>query len=414
MKPKIAIWFRYGLKEYCDMFPAGPRVLELLRPVAEVHFYGMRTKKPIPEKLKRLVVLHQVPGLVDRESMRDKFWKYVLWLFAIPFMALHARFLGIREIFNDETLPLSLSLTQLFFGRTTQVTVADMFLTMYFQGWKAALGRFIRRRDIAAWKRAALITIRAKAAGAWLEENGIEANRIRLIYDPCDFGIFHPVPDDQKAALRQEFGFAPDDFVIMHHGILHPTKGNDVLLRAFAELLPEHPNFRFLLVGDGPEMANLVRLRDELGIGERCTFTGWYSSEGVNRALNASDISLVMRIPDRTANFCITGALVHSMSAGCAVLSTNVGGPADVVAEGENGMLFSPDDMEEWKRKVVALAGDAALRRRLGTGALETARRVFESNAVARQTADVLLEPFGMSLPQEPPSPSPANRENNE
>lgn len=407
MKPKIALWFRYGLKEHADMFPALPKILELLVPVAEVHFYGMRTDKPIPDSLRRLVHLHQLPGRVNRNSMRDKFWKYLYWLAAIPWMALHARLHGIQVIYMDETLPLSVPLTQLFFGRKVATTIADMFVTMYFRGWKAALGRLIRAIDLAGWKRAALITTRAKSTKTWLVEQGVDAARIRCIYDPCDFAIFHPLPASQKTELRQQYGFGPDDFVIAHHGILHPIKGNDLLLRAFAELLPEHPNFRFFLIGDGPEMANLKRLRDELGIASACVFTGWCSSEQVCRALNAADVSLVMRIHDPTANFCITGALVHSLACGCTTLSTRLGGPGEVVREGENGSLFSPDDMEEWKRKIVALSRDPALRVRLGHAAAETARQEFELGYVARETADALLALCGQSLPPVPPTSTP-------
>jgi glycosyltransferase involved in cell wall biosynthesis len=405
-RPKIAFWFRYGLKEHADMFPALPRILELLSPVAEVHFYGMRTAKPIPDELRRLVHLHQIPIRVERNSMRDKFWKYILWLLAIPFMALHARFHGIDVIYIDETLPLSLPVIRFFFGRQIAVTVCDMFVTMYFQGWKAPLGRLIHRIDLNAWRRAELITTRAKTTAGWLVGQGVDPARIRCIYDPCDFTIFHPLPPADKAALREKFGFSPTDFVIAHHGILHPIKGNDLLLRAFAELLPDHPNFRFFLIGDGPEMPALVKLRDSLGIAHACLFTGWYSSEDVNRALNAADVSLVMRIHTPTANFCLTGALVHSMSSGCATLSTRLGGPGEVIREGENGMLFSPDDMEEWKRKVVALSRDPDLRASLGRAAAETARCEFELNHVARETAEALLALCGTTLPADDTLPS--------
>ena len=55
--------------------------------------------------------------------------------------------------------------------------------------------------------------------------------------------------------------------------------------------------------------------------------------------------------------------------------------------------------MEEWKRKVVALSRDPDLRARLGRAAAETARREFELNHVARETAEALLALCGVSLP---------------
>lgn len=74
------------------------------------------------------------------------------------------------------------------------------------------------------------------------------------MYDPCDLNLYRPLPDAERAAARQSFGFAPDDIVLVHHGILHPNKGNDWILRALADIRAEVPQLRYLLIGDGPEM----------------------------------------------------------------------------------------------------------------------------------------------------------------
>ena len=96
-------------------------------------------------------------------------------------------------------------------------------------------------------------------------------------------------------AARKRFGYDASHLVLMHHGILHPNKGNDRILRSLAKLRPALPQLRYLLVGDGAEMANLRALAKELAIEDIVQFTGWLPKlSDVNEAINAGDIGLVM------------------------------------------------------------------------------------------------------------------------
>jgi len=392
-KPAIAFLFRYGPAEHAELFHAMPAIWETLSRDCTVHCFGMRTAKPIPAAILRHVVWHPLPFSVKRSSTLSKLAKTALWLAALPAVARRCRALGVRAVYIDETIPLTASAALCHFGPNVAVTVADMFTDIYFKGPLAPLGRALLRADLRAWRRLPLLFTRARATREWLAAQGVDPARVRPVYDPCDFALYHPPAPADRAAARAAFGYAPSDVVLAHHGIAHPNKGNDRILRWLAPLLPGHPSLKFLLVGDGPELPRLRRLADSLGIASACTFTGWLPAPAdVSRALGAADVGLVMRTGARSDDFHMTGALVHSMACGLPVLAARLAGVAEVVRDGRNGLLFPPGDGPAFQTALLRLADSPSLRATLGAAAHADALRLFDLPSVVAATAAPLLE----------------------
>ncbi len=398
-RPKIAFWFRYGPAEHTELCHAIPRIIEELNKRADVHYFGMGGPHPTPQKITSNATVHQLPFFVDRTSTRDKFVKTAIWILSLPFVARDCRKLGIDAVYIDETIPLTPWIAQKFFGPRVAITVADLFVEIYLNepGWKANLGQKLRDFDLKAWRTLPVIMTRAKATRDFLAKQGVDPSRVVPIYDPCDTTIYRPV---DRAAARKRFGYSHDQVVLMHHGILHPNKGNDRILRSLAKLRSQIPQLRYLLVGDGPELGNLKSLAKELGIEDIVQFTGWLPKlSDVNEAINAGDIGLVMRIGQQSDDFHMTGALVHSMACGLPILAARLGGVSEVVTEDENGLFFPPDQMEIFEQKLTRLAGDPALRKRLGAAALEKSKACFDMKTVTEQTADMLYNLATEELP---------------
>ena len=396
-RPKIALWFRYGPADHAELFHAMPQIVAALAARAEVHYYGMRTATPLPDAIRAHAVLHFLPFRVDRTCTRDKVVKTALWLLGLPFIALDCRRRGVRAVYIDETIPFTALLARIFFGRNVAITVADFFADIYFTGAKAFLGRAIRALDLWSWKRLPLIFTRAGATRAFLARHGIDPARVHPVYDPCDLTLYRPLPDAERAAVRRPYGYGPDDVVLVHHGILHPNKGNDLILRALAEMRAEFPRLRYLLVGDGPEMGRLRRLVQELKMDDVCTLTGWLPTlPDVCRALNAGDVGLVMRTGAESDDFHMTGALVHAMACGLPILAARLGGVSEVVSEERNSLLFSPTDMAEFRLKLARFVRDPELRARCGQTAAADARIHFDVARVTDLTVQPLLRLAGL------------------
>jgi glycosyltransferase involved in cell wall biosynthesis len=398
-RPKIALWFRYGPAEHSELFHAMPAIVEELAQQADVHYFGMKSSRPVPEPIRRNAAIHELPFGVDRSSARDKLLKTLLWVLFLPWVGLHCRLLGIRAVYIDETIPLTALVARLFFGRWVAITVADIFAEIYFTGRIAFLGRFLMAVDSWTWKRLPLIFTRAKSTKQWLAKVGVDPAVVHPVYDPCDLSLYHPLPTGERQAIRTQLGYGPDDLVLVHHGILHPNKGNDRIIGALAQMRDAFPRLRYLLVGDGTEMPRLRKLIEDLKMETTCRLTGWLPTlADVNRHLNAGDVGLVMRTGGTSDDFHMTGALVHNMACGLPLLAARLGGVSEVVEEDRNGLLFDPSDMDEFKAKLARLIQDPHRRMALGKAAEADARIFFDMRSVTEKTVKPLLQLAGIGI----------------
>jgi glycosyltransferase involved in cell wall biosynthesis len=397
-KPKIAFWFRYGPAEHAELFHAIPQIVEELSRQTEVHYFGFRSVKPIPPLLAQHAIIHPLPFTINRASNRDKQIKTVLWLMCLPWVGLWCRFTHIQVVYIDETLPFAALLARFFYGRNVAITVADFFPEIYWGQSRLLrpLVHLIRALDFFSWRRLPLIFTRAKATRDFLENNGVPRDRIVPVYDPCDFTIFHP---EDPAPARAKFGYDQSHIVLVHHGILHPNKGNDRVLQVLAAIRSDYPALRYLLIGDGPERGRLESLSRELGISNIVQFTGWLPSmPDVNTALNAGDIGLVMRTGMQEDDFHMTGALVHNMACGLPILAARLGGVSEVIKEEDAGLLFDPSDLDEFKSKLIKLTNEKPLRQQLGRRSLSLAHDYFDMKSVCYTTTRPLLSMAGCDL----------------
>lgn len=369
--------------------PALPELAGALSADFEVHHFGFASDEDddIPETLRRHAVLHTLPFRVRRQSEADKRLKALLWLLSLPFLGLYLTARGFQVAFVDECVPLTASFLRATFRRPLAFTIHDFFLEVYFpEGSRLSTpARWVHRVDMRAWRRLLRIFVRASAASAYLADKGFDPERLQVIRDPCNLDLF--APGDREAA-RRAWGFGDQDVVLVHHGVMHPNKGNDRVLRALARTRDRVPNLKFLLIGEGAEYGRLQDLVHELALGDCVVMTGWLGSmREVSAALNAADIGLVMRVGRPADHFHITSTLVHNLACGLPVLAARLDGVSEILTDGREGILFDPACGEEFDHALARLASDPALRARMGRAARETATRCFDRRRVAGELA---------------------------
>ena len=387
-KPKVAVFFRYGAEEHVTFLPPLPELARKLSETHEVHHFGMRSPLPRPAVLPAALVVHHLPFfVVRRQSSFDKFFKAALWLLALPGLGVYCRLAGFRAIFVDESVPLSALLLRLSFGPRIAFTVHDFFTEIYFDPNPVLrpVGRLLRAIDHFSWKRLGLLITRVRKTRDYLVGEGVRADRVAIVGDGGDLGLFKP---GDRAAARAALGIEPDTVVLIHHGILHPNKGNDRIIRAVAALRDRLPRLRFHCLGDGAELESLRALARELGVEDRVSLPGWVERiEDVVVALQAADIGLAMRVGNPSDHFHLTSTLVHNMACGLPVLAARLGGFQEVLEEGKNAVLFDPDRPEELQAALIRLVEDPELRVRLGQASLQTARERFDTRDIGAQLA---------------------------
>jgi len=149
-------------------------------------------------------------------------------------------------------------------------------------------------------------------------------------------------------------------------GRLSAVKGIPVALRALAS--PQVPeNVRLYLVGAGPLDAALRREATDLGLGERVRFLGFRPD-----ALHFIAHLDCLLMPSRHEGLPYT--LLESMSLGTPVIGSRVGGIADVLQDGETGLLVPSEDPDALRRAILRITGDPGLGRALASAAARLQR----------------------------------------
>ncbi|RKZ11331.1 hypothetical protein DRQ50_13820 [bacterium] len=146
-------------------------------------------------------------------------------------------------------------------------------------------------------------------------------------------------------------------------GRLCPSKGLDVLLRAVAILLPDHPDLRLLLVGDAPPGSSygdeLVRLAGAEGLAGAVTFCGYVP--GADRGMADLDILVVSSAAEPFGLVSL-----EAMAHGVPVVATTGGGSPELVRHGREGFLVTPGDPAALAASLDRLLQDPELRTAMG------------------------------------------------
>jgi len=124
-------------------------------------------------------------------------------------------------------------------------------------------------------------------------------------------------------------------------GRLCPAKGQLLLLEAFAEVMPEHPNVRLILCGDG-EMRPAVEQRiKDLGLDDAVEITGWITSDEVRAHLAAARALVLPSFAEG-----LPVVIMESLVLARPVITTYVAGIPELVRDGENGWLIPAGDRD--------------------------------------------------------------------
>ncbi len=218
------------------------------------------------------------------------------------------------------------------------------------------------------------------AAQAWWSPEAIN-----VLYNGVDGQEFSPQPQ-ARDPVRLRLGIPKVAFVIGSVGRMVPLKDFTTLLKAAEVLAPETPNLHLVLVGSGPELS---RLQDYAANSRQLTgrvvFPG--AVDHVADLLNAMDIFV---LPSLMEGMSI--ALLEALAVGLPAVATRVGGNPEVVAEGECGYLFAPQDVAGLVSQLRTLLRDSRLRTDFGRAARERALQHFSLERMLRRYRDLYID----------------------
>jgi len=191
-----------------------------------------------------------------------------------------------------------------------------------------------------------------------LRENIIKRTPLRnsktsVIYNGINTADFMRPTSD---ALRKQMGWNKKDIIIGSLGNIRPAKAYDVLLRSAALLKDHMLNFRFVIAGQGKGrlFEDLLKLKDDLCLGDRVLFLGFNDDP----ADFLSNLDLFL-LSSTSEGFSI--ATIQAMAAGLPVVATRSGGPQEIITHEKNGWLVDPDNPQLIAEALDRLTADQEL-----------------------------------------------------
>lgn len=156
-------------------------------------------------------------------------------------------------------------------------------------------------------------------------------------------------------------------------GHLVARKHHADVVEAVAQLVPTHPDLRYVIVGDGPERTSLEALAAQLGISDHLDFTGQLPPDEARARAAQADLFV---LPSTDEAFGV--AYIEAMAAGTpAIGCENEDGPGEIAAHGEGILQVPPHDPNALAATIGALLADPSRRQALGAAARQTVEAHF-------------------------------------
>lgn len=228
-----------------------------------------------------------------------------------------------------------------------------------------ALPRLAGWSEDYAWRGADVVMPVTEVLAARVEARGVPRERIHVIPNGINEQAFAGLPDREAAKRRLGLG---GRFVLGFVGFMRDWHGLDRVLRFMSDQPRE--DLHALFVGDGPDRERLTRIAAELGLASRLTITGVVQRGDVPAAVAAFDVALQPSVVEYASPL----KLFEYLHVGLPILAPDQPNIREVLSDGDNGLLFDPEDEAGFRAALARLLHDEPLRRRLAARAAETVR----------------------------------------
>lgn len=192
---------------------------------------------------------------------------------------------------------------------------------------------------------------------------------------------YYPVSEEEQKSLRDEFGFTPDQKIILCIGELLPNKNQKMAIHMMEQVVKEFPDAVLLLAGNGPEDENLKNEISACGMDDNIRMLGYCTY--LEQYQRVTDVLVSC---SRREGLPLN--LVEAMLTGNPVVATVNRGHKELIREGENGYLVPYDDVDMMAERVIGLLKDDELREKIGSNAREFALQ-YSFSSVKKELEEI-------------------------
>lgn len=203
--------------------------------------------------------------------------------------------------------------------------------------------------------------------------NKIEVDKMVVIYNPVN--IQH-ISDKKLEAIEESWNNGIRKIITV--GRLTKQKGHEFLLKAFKIVIQEINDLNLVILGEGEEKENLIKLADVLGIGDKVKFLGFKANP--YKYIAHSDVFVLSSLYEGFGN-----VILEAMACGVPVISTDCPyGPGEIIQDEINGLLVPPMDVHSMANAILKVLKDRELAARLRENGYERVKK-FEVSKIIEE-----------------------------
>jgi glycosyltransferase involved in cell wall biosynthesis len=187
-------------------------------------------------------------------------------------------------------------------------------------------------------------------------------------------------PRAKDTALAARLGIEASDVVALHPSQIKSVKRPMDIVRSAPAVLRRQPNVLYLIVGEGPLLADMQALAEQLGVRERFRFEPFVSYEAMPQYMNLADLVLMPSEREGLARVYLEG-----QACGKTLIASDIAAAREVVIHGATGLLFRMGDVEDMADKVLLAASEPLLREKIARPAREHVLRHHDLETIVGQ-----------------------------
>lgn len=258
------------------------------------------------------------------------------------------------------------------------------YLSSYDQyAWTSQLQRIGEKvENKVMWESDKIITI-SKAMRKTLIRKGATPKKIDVVYDGVRLDIFKP-RKREATRLRRKYADGVEN-VVMHHGVIDPQDQPEIIIDAAADVIKEHPDTMFWLIGAGAAISNIKEKTRKKGLEKHFFFSGWIPFNHIPAFISACDVGLVI-LPDiSSARIRVTLKGFEYWACEKPIVVSDLPALREIVEPWKTGLFYKPGDPKDLAEKTCALLEDKQLSRKIGEAGRKLVEKEYSWDTLATQ-----------------------------
>jgi sugar transferase (PEP-CTERM/EpsH1 system associated) len=234
------------------------------------------------------------------------------------------------------------------------------------------------RRNLARWVLGRWVNLFVTVSDetkSWLVNKvGIPEEKVVTIINGVDTKKYFPPVDKRKA--KQDLGIDPNTFIVGTVGRLDKVKNYEMLLKAMSLKFNKFP-YKLILIGDGPERANLEAFVAKRGL-PNVEFLG--EKQNIQEYLQVFNLFVLPSLAEGMSN-----TILEAMATGVPVIATRVGGNPEIVEDGVTGSLIPSGDHALLSDMITKYMEDRSLCESQGQAGRARCEKLFSLNVMVEK-----------------------------